>query len=190
MAVGFTPAAMRFCARVGAMRGLSWACTRNTGGAAPTRETTMMRFNHMELTVPIGSLTTAMRKEVDDFYGSVFGWTGLDTVVVNQDCHLLQVDPYTNSFILLAEYKKPLSSPGYDHLGLLQDTREEVDALLEGCREYQKHDDRVQIKEYEDLVNPTLTVHAFYVKYLLPIWFDVQCLERDPEVKIPGWTYA
>ena len=36
----------------------------------------MMRFNHMELTVPIGSLTTAMRKEVDDFYGSVFGWNG------------------------------------------------------------------------------------------------------------------
>jgi hypothetical protein len=190
MAVGITPAAMRFCVRVGAMRGLSWACTTNTGGAAPSRETTMMRFNHMELTVPIGSLTTAMRKEVDDFYGSVFGWTGLDTMVVNQDCHLLQVDPYTNSFILLAEYKKPLSSPGYDHLGLLQDTREEVDALLEKCREYQKHDDRVQIKEYEDLVNPTLTVHAFYVKYLLPIWFDVQCLERDPGAKIPGWTYA
>ncbi len=34
------------------------------------------------------------------------------------------------------------------------------------------------IKEYKDLVNPTVTVHAFYVKYLLPIWFDVQCLER------------
>ena len=150
----------------------------------------MMRFNHMELTVPIGTLTPAMRKEVDDFYGSVFGWNGLDTTVVNQDCHLLQVDPYTNSFILLAEYKNPLSSPGYDHLGLLQETREEVDALLEKCKEYQKHDDRVRIKEYEDLVNPSVTVHAFYVKYLLPIWFDVQCLERDPGNKVPGWTYA
>ena len=37
----------------------------------------------------------------------------------------------------------------------------------------------VQIKEYEDLVYPNLTVHAFYVKYLLPIWFDVQCMERS-----------
>ena len=35
-----------------------------------------------------------------------------------------------------------------------------------------------QIKEYEDLVTPNLTVHAFYVKHLLPIWFDVQCMER------------
>ena len=25
---------------------------------------------------------------------------------------------------------------------------------------------------------PQLTVHAFYVKYLLPIYFDVQCMER------------
>jgi hypothetical protein len=36
----------------------------------------------------------------------------------------------------------------------------------------------VRIKEYEDLVYPGLTVHAFYVKYLLPIYFDVQSMER------------
>jgi hypothetical protein len=194
MAVGITPAAMRFCVAVAlSSGGHAWpgmAVHYKHRWRRTHRETTMMRFNHMELTVPIGSLTTEMRKDVDEFYGSVFGWTGQDTVVVNQDCHLLQVDPHTNSFILLAEYKKPLSSPGYDHLGLLQDTREEVDSLLAKCKEFQKHDDRVLIKEYEDLVNPTLTVHAFYVKYLLPIWFDVQCLERDPGVKVPGWTYA
>jgi hypothetical protein len=34
-------------------------------------------------------------------------------------------------------------------------------------------------------------VHAFYVKYLLPIWFDVQVIERnagpEPEKK---WQYV
>ena len=35
-----------------------------------------MRFNHMELTFPVGSLTTALREEIDAFYGSIFGWTG------------------------------------------------------------------------------------------------------------------
>src|ERR1700712_1525858 len=114
----------------------------------------MMRFNHMELTLPIGSLTDDVRKEIDDFYGSVFGWTGLDTVVVNQSAHLLQVDPHTNSFILLAEHKNPMSSPGYDHLGLLQETRAEVDELLAKCRAYQERDDRVKINEYKDLVSP------------------------------------
>jgi hypothetical protein len=135
-----------------------------------------MRFNHMEMTFPIGSLTESFREEIDAFYGSVFGWTALDTEVVGQSCHLLMPD--RDQFILLAESNKPMSSPGYDHLGLLQDTRADVDAILEGCQRYQEKDDRVQLRVYEDLVYPTLTVHAFYVKYLLPIYFDVQSMER------------
>jgi hypothetical protein len=135
-----------------------------------------MRFNHMELTFPIGSLTTAFREEVDAFYSSIFGWSALDTEVVGQSCHLLLPDP--EQFILLAESDRPISSPGYDHLGLLQDSREEVDDLLDACERYSEKDDRVKIRRYEDLVYPGLTVHAFYVKYLLPIYFDVQSMER------------
>jgi hypothetical protein len=135
-----------------------------------------MRFNHMELTFPHGTLTEDFRAEIDAFYGSVFGWKAMDTEVVGQQCHLLLPDD--DHFILLAESKKPMQSPGYDHLGALMDTRDEVDTLLAACKEYQAKDDRVRIKEYEDLVYPQLTVHAFYVKYLLPIYFDVQCMER------------
>jgi hypothetical protein len=135
-----------------------------------------MRFNHMELTFANGTLGDVMRAEVDRFYGSIFGWTGLDVDVVGQKAHYLRVDD--DQFILLAESKKPMSSPGYDHLGLLQDTRAEVDRLLDACRQYRERDDRVQIKEYDDLVIGDLTVHAFYVKYLLPLYFDVQSMER------------
>jgi len=135
-----------------------------------------MRFNHMELTFPRGTLTDDYREEIDAFYGAVFGWKTTDTEVVGQKCHLLQPDD--EQFILLAESGKPISSPGYDHLGLLQDTRADVDALLDACQRYQEKDDRVQLRIYEDLVYPNLTVHAFYVKYLLPIYFDVQSMER------------
>jgi hypothetical protein len=135
-----------------------------------------MRFNHMELTFAEGTLTEDFRADVDAFYGSVFGWKATDTEVVGQRCHLLLPDP--DQFILLAESRKPMDSPGYDHLGLLQDTREEVDALFVACQRYAEKDDRVRIVEYDDLVYPQLTVHAFYVKYLLPIFFDVQCMER------------
>ncbi len=137
-----------------------------------------MRFNHMELTLPRGTLTRGFREEVDEFYGAVFGWSALDTEVVGQLCHLLMPDP--DQFILLAESDAPLSSPGYDHLGLLQDSRAEVDRLLAECERFAEKDDRVRIIRYEDLVYPGLTVHAFYVKYLLPVYFDVQSMERDP----------
>ena len=51
-------------------------------------------------------------------------------------------------------------------------------ALLAACERYADKDDRVKIVRYEDLVYPGLTVHAFYVKYLLPIYFDVQSIEH------------
>jgi hypothetical protein len=136
-----------------------------------------MRFNHMELTFARGTLTDSFREEVDAFYGSVFGWKATDADVVGQSCHILLPD--AEQFILLAESGKPMSSPGFDHLGLLQDTRAEVDDVLEACKRYRDKDDRVQIQEYDDLVYPDLTVHAFYVKYLLPIYFDVQSMERS-----------
>jgi hypothetical protein len=135
-----------------------------------------MRFNHMELTLPRGTLTKEFRDEVDAFYSTVFGWTALDTKVVGQDCHLLMLDP--DQFILLAESDTPISSPGYDHLGLLQSSRDEVDRLRHDCERYAEKDDRVTLKLYDDLVYPGTVVHAFYVKYRLPIYFDVQSIER------------
>ena len=148
-----------------------------------------MRFNHMELSFAKGTLTQQFRDEVDAFYADVLGWRAIDTEVVGQRCHLLQPDD--GQFILLAEGRDPMSSPGYDHLGLLMETREDVDAILAECQRFAEKDDRMRVKVYEDLVGPTVTVHAFYVKYLLPIWFDVQCIERtggpEPEKK---WQYV
>ena len=148
-----------------------------------------MRFNHMELSFPSGTLTPAFRDDVDAFYCGVLGWESLDTEVVGQSCHLLRPDD--GQFILLAEGAEPMSSPGYDHLGLLVDTREEVDSLLEECKNFRSKDQRLRLKEYDDLIGPTITVHAFYVKHLLPLWFDIQCMEwaagNEPAHR---WLYA
>lgn len=131
------------------------------------------RFNHMELTLPVGELE-ATRKDITDFYGTLFGWESLDVPIMGQNGLLLRTDPETSQFILVTEQKKHLQSPGYDHLGILYDTRQEVDSILETTKRLQAQDSRIQIKEYEDLVNDGHTTHAFYVKHLLPIWIDVQ----------------
>jgi hypothetical protein len=57
------------------------------------------------------------------------------------------------------------------------DTRADVDGALDAIKQRAASDERIRIKEYDDLVMERVTVHAFYVKYLLPIYFDVQCLE-------------
>ena len=144
----------------------------------------MLRFNHMELTFAPGTLTPEFRAQVDEFYGPIFGFKGVDTEVVGQLTHILLSGE--GQFILLAEGDKHIHSPGYDHLGFLHDTRADVDDLLARCKRHREKDDRVQIKEYQDLVIGDLTVHAFYVRYLLPIWFDVQCMEQRG-VAQPAW---
>jgi hypothetical protein len=136
------------------------------------------RFNHMELTFPRGALDDAARKDIGAFYGEMFGWTGIDVELFNQKNFLLLAPDQSNDFILLAEADKHIDSPGWDHLGMLCDTREEVDELLERARRWREKDDRVVLTEFEkDLVQGPVTVHAFYVKYLLPIHFDVQSIE-------------
>jgi hypothetical protein len=104
----------------------------------------------MELTLPKGALSE-QRAEIATFYSDLFGWDSIDVPILKQTGLLLRTDPETSQFILLTEQRKHMISPGYDHLGLLYETRDEVDALLEKATKWQERDGRVQIKEYEDL---------------------------------------
>ena len=148
------------------------------------------RFNHMELTVPKGHLD-ANRDGIKSFYGEVFGFDALDVPILGQMGLLLRTDPETSQFLLVTEQTKHLVAPGYDHLGFLYESREEVDALLETCKKWQMRLPEIEIKEYEDLVFDDNTVRAFYVRHLLPIWFDVQTIEYS-EGTAPerAWRYA
>ena len=150
-----------------------------------------LRFNHMELTLPKGALDEKTRADAKRFYGELFGFEALDVPILGQLGLLLRTDPETSQFLLVTEAREPLAAPGFDHLGFLVESRERVDALLARCRSWRERDARVQIKEYEDLVQGGVTVHAFYVRFLLPLWFDVQCQEfADGAGPERAWTFG
>jgi hypothetical protein len=150
-----------------------------------------LRFNHMELTLARGALDAKTRADVKQFYGELFDFDTLDVPILGQLGLLLRTDAETSQFLLLTETSKPMSSPGFDHLGFLVESRVRVDALLARCKEWRTRDPRVQLKEYEDLVQGGVTVHAFYVKFVLPIWFDVQCMEYAPGAEPKqGWRWG
>ncbi len=148
-----------------------------------------MRFNHMELTLARGALDDALRSDLRSFYGEALGWNLMDLPLLGQQTFYMAPDD--GQFILLAEADEPIQSRGFDHLGLLVNTRGEVDALLEACEKVAAADERMKIKRYDDLVQGPLTVHAFYVKFLLPIYFDIQCFEWEPgHEPEKRWAYA
>jgi hypothetical protein len=148
-----------------------------------------LRFNHMELTLPPGTLARE-GESIRSFYREVFGIDAMEVPLFDQTGLLMHTDPEVSQFILLMEMENHMRSPGYDHLGFLMDSREQVDAALASCRSWQSRDPRVEIKEYEDLVIAPTTTHAFYVRYLLPIWFDVQVIEYEAgQEPASRWEY-
>lgn len=151
-----------------------------------------LRFNHMELTLPEGTFEKE-KENLAGFYGEVFGFTGMEVPMVKLDCpkYMLSTDPQSTQFLFLVEDKDALSSKSFDHIGFLLDSREQVDVALDRCKEWQKKDPRVEIIEYEDWDLPVVLTHAFYVRYILPIYIDVQFLQFKEGFKPQkGWTYG
>jgi hypothetical protein len=148
-----------------------------------------LRFNHMELTLPPGALERD-RDAIVTFYSEVFGFNAIEVPLFDAAGLLLATDDEVSQFLLLMEQDEHLHSPGYDHLGFLCESRAEVDDLMAKCKQWQKKDDRVCIKEYEDLVIAPTTTHAFYLQYLLPIWFDIQVIEYEAGTEPKkSWVY-
>ncbi len=148
-----------------------------------------MRFNHMELTFARGALDEATRSAIDSFYGDVLGWRCTPYELFGQLGHLLLPDD--GQFLLLMESDDPISSPGLDHLGLLLDSRAEVDDLHDRCVAFAEKDERLELLDFDDLVNPRVTQRLFYVRYLLPLWFDVHALDYAPGSEPShGWSYG
>ena len=105
-----------------------------------------LRFNHMELTLPMGTLDRD-GEAIIDFYKTVFGFEAIEVPLFDSSGLLLRTDDETSQFLLLMEQEKHLHSPGYDHLGFLFESREEVDEKLALCRQWQKQDGRLKLKE-------------------------------------------
>ena len=132
-----------------------------------------MRMNHVEITVPVGSFAR-MRADLVAFYGDALGF-GVNTIDAFGPNHVFLVkDAAGSNFIYVAEHERPLVVGGDDHVGFHVPDPAAVDAILAECRRVQARDPRMEIRELEDIVLPTSRTHAFYFRYLLPLWFDIQ----------------
>jgi hypothetical protein len=134
-----------------------------------------IRFNHMEITFPMGTLTPEFTDDVAGFYGDVYGFTCTSQKMFGQRSITMRAGH--NDFILLIEGDQPMVAPGFDHLGFELESRAEVDATLAKVKQWQEKDARVELKEYDDGVMDDRLYRAYYVRHLLPIWFDVQFSE-------------
>ena len=138
-----------------------------------------MRMNHVEVTIARGTFV-AIRPDLVAFYGDALGFA-VNCIEAFGPAHLfLTRDPEGSQFIYVAEHEQPMQVGGDDHLGFHVDSPAAVDAILAECRVVQTRDPRMQIRELEDLDTPMTSTHAFYFRYLLPLWFDIQHIAFKP----------
>jgi hypothetical protein len=137
------------------------------------------RLNHMEVTVAKGTLAP-MLPALESFYCGTLGLKPSRLDAFPAPHVFLISDDAATYFIYVAEHEKPMIVGGDDHLGFHMEDRAAVDRVLEACRGLAKVDRRMEIRDLDDLdLEQTLT-HAFYFRYLLPIWFDIQFIESKP----------
>jgi len=134
------------------------------------------RFNHVAMSVPADLLAEEGRREILDFYGTVFGWR--EHAMLTQDRQRLVMGVYRyDQFVFLIADPTPLAAPRLDHFGLGVETMAELDEFLARARAYREGDPRVEIidKKTEDYGMIKLT--SFYVRFLLPLMIEVQHYE-------------
>jgi hypothetical protein len=135
-----------------------------------------LRFNHMELTLPLGTITDGFAADVEAFYGDVFGF--ISTRGELYDLPTLTLRLPDASFILLMESDRPMSAPGYDHLGFELGSVAEVDDTLAKVEAWQRKDDRIVLKRRPaGALDDRFYPRSYYLRHLLPIWIDVQYSE-------------
>ena len=149
-----------------------------------------LRFNHLEITIPRGSLMS-MKADLLAFYRDTLGFGTTELDEFGSGHLFLTTDPEGSQFVYIKEHETPALIRGDDHLGFHVDDRAAVDAVLARCEALQAHDTRMQIMKLADLELASTSTHAFYFRYLLPIWFDVQCIQFRPGFEpARRWRYA
>lgn len=151
-----------------------------------------LRINHLELTLPPGTLARE-KANLNGFYKDIFGWEGIEVPMVKLDCpkYLLRFDAESSQFLFLTEEADALKSTSFDHIGLVLESRADVDAAYERCKAWQQRDARVEIMDLQDMDAAMVNNHSFYVRYILPLWIELQALEFKPEFQPKKrWRYA
>lgn len=150
--------------------------------ADPTARTRPPRFNHVAMSVPADLLDAEGRAEILAFWGGVFGFEELPSETIDRQVLVLSAYDWEQFLFLIAD-DDPMACPRLDHFGMSVGSLEELQAFLAKAKAFAEQDERVDIIDHKAEVHgDALTLHSFYVRYLLPMMIEIQFFDWDPAV--------
>lgn len=140
------------------------------------------RFNHVAMSVPADQLDADGRAEILAFWNGVFGFEELPSETIDRQVLVLSAYDWEQFLFLIAD-DDPMACPRLDHFGMSVSSLDELEAFLAKAKAFAEQDDRVDIIDQKAEVHgDALTLHSFYVRYLLPMMIEIQFFDWDPSV--------
>jgi hypothetical protein len=143
-----------------------------------------MFMNHFEFTIAPETLTDEWCRDVDQLLVDILGWGAGKT---HRFPHEVTGEPVVarfyqinkDQFGVLNEHRNYLASGHDDHVGFHIESREKLLEILTKIKALAQKDDRVQFMnlpngEFATISEDDTITGGFYVKYLLPIFLDLQ----------------
>ncbi len=138
------------------------------------------RFNHVAMSVPASLLDDEGRADILRFHDEVFGWKEMPTMT--EPGRRLVLQAYTwDQFVFLIADDDPMRAPGSTTSAWPSTAREQFDEFLGRARACAERDERVDLIDHEaEDFGDFLTLHNFYVGFLLPMMVEVQYYDWAP----------
>jgi hypothetical protein len=143
------------------------------------------RINHVAISVDADVLNDEGRAALLDFYSEVFGWTEGDNSTEKGNPLILYTGTLGQFVYLLPAQDEFMVTPNMDHFGMEVSSKQELLEILDRARVYQGKDDRVRLTEVGAMVtrhnDNEYTLTNAYIWFLLPLWIELQHVERRSE---------
>lgn len=129
------------------------------------------RLSHVTVTVARDQLEPEAKAELLAFYRDVFGFEENEALARPGERIFLRA-PDDDQYLTIRASDAPMQYSGYEHVGFVVETRDELMATHARARAFAQRDDRVEIREPKEAYGGALLV--FRVRFLLPLSIEVQ----------------
>lgn len=122
-------------------------------------------LNHVAMSVPAGTLTEEFRTSLRAFYAETLGWRELESLALPDRLTLAVGD---GAYVNVREQDPPMACTGYEHVGIVLASTEEVDAL------WSRLETAPEDVELGDQQRGDDGFRLFRFRYLLPMAIEIQ----------------
>lgn len=136
------------------------------------------RFNHLAVSVAADALDADGRAAIAEFYGDVFGFEPYDELTRDREQLVLRAHSH-EQFVFIVSDAEPMTAPRMDHVGLSVSTLADFEEVTRRAAAWKE-----RVPDEVDLIEPSfeefagvLRLHSCYVRYRLPVMFELQHFE-------------